>query len=331
MASQPAKRQRTEDEPITRSDTWFPDGNVVLQAGNTQFRVHWGVLALHSSVFSDMQGLPQPPEQPSVEGCPVVELQDDEEDVKFLLKALYTPAIQLIRDPQWRRFLTYKVPISKLPFSAVAALVRLGRKYEFQDLHDSAVGRLTARFPTTLEGYDALKAFPDRWSTIDWYSGLIFDAISLATENNLFAVLPCAYTEAVINHNTATLFDGIENKTPQLSGVYLRKCVLFQQSLFLKQFNPSYTLGWLQKWEFEGNCTDAIACRTRRERMLYKFMNSIPRGLFKPEDIPVNLGHLCSTCRPRVGDLMRSGRQKLWDELPKLLDLPPWAELKNGD
>ncbi|KAJ7307096.1 hypothetical protein DFH08DRAFT_901219 [Mycena albidolilacea] len=62
MPSPPAKRQRTGDKPITRSKMWHRDGSVVLQAGNTQFRVHWGVLALHSSVFHDMEERPQPQE-----------------------------------------------------------------------------------------------------------------------------------------------------------------------------------------------------------------------------------------------------------------------------
>ncbi|KAJ6519069.1 hypothetical protein C8R45DRAFT_950158 [Mycena sanguinolenta] len=58
----PAKRQRTGDaptRPITRSDyLWIDDGNVVLQAGDLQFRVHWGVLARNSSILRAMRGLP---------------------------------------------------------------------------------------------------------------------------------------------------------------------------------------------------------------------------------------------------------------------------------
>ncbi|KAK7025089.1 BTB domain-containing protein [Favolaschia claudopus] len=143
MSAKPsAKRQRTEHAPLTRSNTWRSDGNVVLQAGNTQYRVHWSVLSLHSPVFHDMQGLPQPPEQPIIEGCPVIELLDDPQDVEYLLEALYTPT-----------FLGQK----KIPFPAVGALIRLGRKYEFKALFDLVVGRLASEFPTTLKGYDAMK------------------------------------------------------------------------------------------------------------------------------------------------------------------------------
>jgi hypothetical protein len=40
-----------------------------------------------------MQELPQPPDQPSVDGCPIVELQDTTVDVEHLLNALYNPCV----------------------------------------------------------------------------------------------------------------------------------------------------------------------------------------------------------------------------------------------
>ncbi|KAK7008227.1 BTB domain-containing protein [Favolaschia claudopus] len=308
MSSPPAKRQRAENAPITRSDTWFSDGSVVLQANNTQFRVHWGVLALHSSVFSDMQGLPQPPDQPSVQGCPVVELQDDEEDVKFLLQALYTPT-----------FLGQQ----KMSFPAVAALVRLGRKYEFKDLYDAAVGRLTARFPMTLDEYDALKlsgAERREWPTLEAYRGIHLDVIALASENNLPATLPCAYTEIAKLYKTVIFFDEVERRNGSDS-----------QQRPLAAIYLSYSLGWLRKWDFLGDCARPGACGAVRERLLMVCMdNAVVAALFKAEDIPM-LTACCPTCLAHIRDSMNSGRKKTWDELPGLLDLPPWHELKNGD
>ncbi|KAF8146845.1 hypothetical protein K438DRAFT_1868486 [Mycena galopus ATCC 62051] len=64
-----------------------------------------------------MRGLPQPPDQPSVEGCSLVELPDDAVDVELVLKALYTPT-----------FLTQ----TALPMAAIGAFVRTGRKYDFK-------------------------------------------------------------------------------------------------------------------------------------------------------------------------------------------------------
>ncbi|KAJ7307101.1 hypothetical protein DFH08DRAFT_824363 [Mycena albidolilacea] len=142
MSSPPAKRQRTEDAPITRSEIWKRDGSVVLQAANTRFRVHWSILEQSSTVFRYMQALSRPADQPSVDGCPVVEISADPRDVEQLLNALYIPT-----------FLSQKA----LPLPTVGSLIRLGRKYQFKDLFDSAVARLTDEYPITLEDFDAVR------------------------------------------------------------------------------------------------------------------------------------------------------------------------------
>ncbi|KAJ7794280.1 hypothetical protein B0H14DRAFT_126474 [Mycena olivaceomarginata] len=79
-----------------RSEIWYSDGSVVLQAETSQFRVHWSVLAQHPSFFLDLQALPQPESgQPTMDGCPLVELQDTAADIEHLLKALYDPCVAL--------------------------------------------------------------------------------------------------------------------------------------------------------------------------------------------------------------------------------------------
>lgn len=72
-------------------DFWFSDGNIVLQTEDTQFRVHGGVLIRHSQVFKDVLDIPQPgqPSEPQVDGCPVMPLFDDTEDVQAILSILY--------------------------------------------------------------------------------------------------------------------------------------------------------------------------------------------------------------------------------------------------
>lgn len=100
----PLKRRRTDDghngEHTTegsghcsqpkRSEIWFDDGSVVLQAENTQFRVHRSMLSRHSEVFRDMFTMPHPAGEALVEGCPLVCLpMDSAEDVKNMLTALY--------------------------------------------------------------------------------------------------------------------------------------------------------------------------------------------------------------------------------------------------
>jgi hypothetical protein len=81
------KHQHIENTLITCSKVWYKYGSVVLQAESTQFRVHWGVLSQHSDTpAADLEGLPQLNNQPTVDRCHIIELQDPVIDVEYLLK-----------------------------------------------------------------------------------------------------------------------------------------------------------------------------------------------------------------------------------------------------
>jgi hypothetical protein len=82
-----------------------------------------------------------------------------------------------------------------LSFPVVAAIVRLGKKYDFKQLLTAAVARLTATFPRTLA--DARKPYHIIYRIYD-DGGLLFDAINLATEAGLLALLPSLYFYALL-------------------------------------------------------------------------------------------------------------------------------------
>jgi hypothetical protein len=74
---------------IKRSDPWFKDGTIVIQAGDTQFRVYRGILTTCSPIFHDMFSIPQPAIGGElVEGCAVVHVSDSAEDWQYVLRAL---------------------------------------------------------------------------------------------------------------------------------------------------------------------------------------------------------------------------------------------------
>lgn len=72
-----------------RSTPWFEDGNVVLEAEMTRFKVYRGILATNSAIFSDMFSIGQPGIGRHAEGCPVVHLSDKADDLKYILEALH--------------------------------------------------------------------------------------------------------------------------------------------------------------------------------------------------------------------------------------------------
>ncbi|KAM5537271.1 hypothetical protein V8D89_009001 [Ganoderma adspersum] len=72
---------------------WYEDGNVILVAGNVEFRVFKGILADHSPVFKDMFALPQPDIAPSDNAvCPVVDITDSPSDLRHILRLIMPKA-----------------------------------------------------------------------------------------------------------------------------------------------------------------------------------------------------------------------------------------------
>ena len=70
-------------------DLCFKDGNVILVAEGTCFRVHSGQLTRQSDIFKGMMSIPQPVDALSVDGCPVIEMHDRAQELAHMLKALY--------------------------------------------------------------------------------------------------------------------------------------------------------------------------------------------------------------------------------------------------
>ncbi|KAJ7350587.1 hypothetical protein DFH08DRAFT_861827 [Mycena albidolilacea] len=321
--SPPAKRQRTEDEPITRSEIWYQDGSVVLQAQNIQFRVHWSILSQNSAFFSQLMGLPQPPDQPTMDNCPIVELQDDATDAEYLLKALYN--LKFLYQPM-------------LPLPVVSALIRLGRKYDFRDVLEAAVERITFENPATLKEYDARRNWEEKTTytptRIDPYRAFEFDILTLARENDIVSALPAAYYRA-LNRGLDSLLDGIprdDGTLASLASIDLRRCIRGREQLMKAQTEPGNTWGWLESelWDYD-ECTGTSGqCDFVRHALFLdmkvkdpiklRALNRCSEGYFKS---------MCNPCRLYVNELVAEGRKKMWEDLPSFFDLPPWSELKN--
>ena len=86
VTSYSSPRSIQKDEKL-----WFEDGNIVLFAGDFQFRVYGGILAKLSPVFRDMFSVPQPLNE-SLHNTPypVVHLTDSPHDLRQILR-IYMP------------------------------------------------------------------------------------------------------------------------------------------------------------------------------------------------------------------------------------------------
>ncbi|TEB27368.1 hypothetical protein FA13DRAFT_1736503 [Coprinellus micaceus] len=323
------KRRRTE-EPAAQEDTpmdttprpskkvWFEDGNIILQAGNLQFKVHRGVLAKQSPVFADLFQIPHPPGEPTVEGCPVVELHDEAEDLEHALLALYGDA-------------SHVGTKDKPNLSALAAMIRLGRKYEISYLRDEGLARLKREFPTTLEEYDRLPEEYLSFTYPETQCGLdpIVDIIKLAHECNIQSILPALYLQATSWKLDELLYRPDCSSIPfrALCNIIsgrdellnarkdLERCVLFGQGIQAQWLRgaPEPLLA-LQTWT---DCLESV------EKMLkHVSIDIVRKGA---------LDHmrLCRACLLKAQEAHNRVRKDVWDELPGYFKLPGWGELKD--
>ena len=86
--------ERARHDEQCDKEFYFPDGNIILSARVKDgtlvyFRVHKSVLSLHSPIFADMFAMPPPSVMDTYDGLPLVHLQDDADDLKAFLQALY--------------------------------------------------------------------------------------------------------------------------------------------------------------------------------------------------------------------------------------------------
>ena len=341
MAEQPSITT-TIPGPVTRSEIWFEDGNVVLQAENMQFKVHRGMLARNSSIFNDMFSVPQPPipEEESVEGCVVIHLPDSAHDLEIVLRALiergcvYRSAIDVyVLRKTHCSFAPSREPVS---IKIVAAFLRLGRKYDFETLRTDALHRIFYEVPVTLEDNDACMHGSQIEGHID--SGLFWIGIvNLAREQNIQSVLPLALYECCRvlfeNHGPSTIFEGIteaDGSTALLSLNDQMICLSSYSALLAMQNTTTYV--WLDAEQDYAPCQAGPFCIDDRNSFLRNFFFSQAslQALDDWKSCWINRSQdyrQCEICDLIAGQMHTAGRQHFWRRLPETFGLPGWQEL----
>ncbi|KAF7353993.1 hypothetical protein MVEN_01086000 [Mycena venus] len=103
-------------------------------------------------VFADMLAFPQPEDAETLDGCPVLHLDDSAADTMYFLKALF----------DYEFFAPYP---AKTDFDAIHGVLRLGTKYRVEPLRRRALQHLSSAHPTSLAAWDALCAASPAAST----------------------------------------------------------------------------------------------------------------------------------------------------------------------
>lgn len=77
--------------PMHNTKLWFSDGNIILRAGGTLFKVYRGILCRESRLFQDILSLPQPTSdlEESYEGCAIIDTHDSASYMDLFLSTIF--------------------------------------------------------------------------------------------------------------------------------------------------------------------------------------------------------------------------------------------------
>ncbi|CAK5271757.1 unnamed protein product [Mycena citricolor] len=210
----PTKRRRgpgyQSECPLNRPSMdkhlWLPDGDIVLRVEGCGMRVHRRILRC-SSVFGDMFSLPQPShlDVEQVDGCASVTLAGDKvHDWDVALKWLYEkecvcPAPHTfcgsLTDPPSNNLVLSAFLAQIVTFDTIAGALRLGTKYDMEELRGWAIAQLLLRWPEDVAEM-RLTSLPHA-----------AEAIALARECSVARILPAAFY-ALSVQKFSTLADG---------------------------------------------------------------------------------------------------------------------------
>ncbi|KAF7353937.1 hypothetical protein MVEN_01080000 [Mycena venus] len=313
--------------PERVQELWFDDGNLVIQAGNNQYRVFRGILAARSPVFKDMFSFPQPPDSDLVEGCPLVHLSDSAEEVTVFFRAIFDSESFMPPFP------------NQTDFDTVCGCLRLSHKYGVEYLRRRALVHLSCRYPTTLAECDAVevaKTIPLSWKrpTSDSYPVFLLlllrevDAIWLLPY--LFYVLGVKFGELGMG---AAIFHGAVYSGTAV-GLSTKDQDAFLRGYFIQRDSTrNEILRFLWSPDRIEGCIDTVQCLQKR---LDLFKNtcttdwaqvSMPLHAWGAADW-TSLPGICPSCLAHCKKAQQDARQAFWDKLPEIYGLPPWEQLE---
>ncbi|KAH9887013.1 hypothetical protein C8Q73DRAFT_768656 [Cubamyces lactineus] len=189
LGTRPTAENASDSEPTQPTSSkrdaelWFEDGNLGLVAGDVEFKLYRGPLIAHSLVFKDMLSLPQPAGRD--EPCPVIPLYDSPDDLRHVLR-VFIPGSTLRSVRTSHRAGHYEPS-----YEEVSACIRIGHKYEIEDLVQRNLDYLRKLYPSNFDAY--LVARRNRPPTFTPAHAI--GVVNLARLTGTDALLPAALME----------------------------------------------------------------------------------------------------------------------------------------
>jgi hypothetical protein len=208
----------------------------------------------------------------------------------------------------------YFAPSRAHPFETVAAVVRLSYRYGFGALRDDTLALLAREWPCTLAAHEAHAPGSAVLRTTGTGSLAETDAalVQLARELCLPELLPLALYHLALGDDDACI---------RLAAADGRAVTYGRTALARARRRLVDT--WLR----DGACAGCAPLKACLEAARATSARDASAAL-EPWDVAA-LG-LCALCAERAFRARRTGRQRVWDELPVYFGLPPWDKISQA-
>ncbi|PIL26497.1 hypothetical protein GSI_12255 [Ganoderma sinense ZZ0214-1] len=299
LSAEPADSQSVSSSSLSspsatlqrHPDVWFNDGNIVLVAQGTGFRIYQGLLAGQSTVFSDMFASSSSSDE-SFDGCPVVRLSDSPHDLAHLLRVLLSTSHIHYHVTRTNRMRT---------FDELSAVIRLAHKYNIQQVEEQAIAFLQEYgFPTSFAAY----SHPSTKPHIVLNPAHSIGVANLAHLIDTPSLLPLALFHCVFLGSK--IFDGCtheDGSVEYLPEADLRRCfdaravLADERTLLLRRVHD-------------------LLLRTDLTRLV----NPLEDWRMMIDALGGH-GVLCRPCTQELLERNRRERKKLFDTLPKIFNI----------
>ncbi|TBU62631.1 hypothetical protein BD310DRAFT_917847 [Dichomitus squalens] len=293
---------RSLEDVVQDKEFWLEDGNIVLIAGKTAFKIYRGLIAAQSLVFSDMLATARPDAEQLYDGCPVDRLSDSPLDLRYLLRALIPKtsiSIYLSHDENC------------YTFEQLFALTHLGHKYQMDVVERQAVSCLKLLFTDDFEHYA---------------HGI--GAVQLARLTNNPGMLPvalylCSLDASVLAHGWTRADGTVERLEPE----DLERCIDGYEIL---REETSTVLARIFQFASSWECTAPNSCEvlclavfhalasafSERHTLLHSWEDMYDEWMVSSHVT------LCTACMEALCEREKEQRSAIWRRLPKIYGLP---------
>ncbi|PIL26500.1 hypothetical protein GSI_12258 [Ganoderma sinense ZZ0214-1] len=309
QSRKPAKGQ----EQFTRhADFWLDDGNLILIAGDTAFRLYQGLLTKSSAVFADMFATGSADATETFDGCPVVRLPDHPADLGDFLQCLMPCSEPRLYDG---------LPVSD--FAELHAAIHLAHKYQCSHVETRVLSVLKRYYTPHFTDY--VRYSTSKPHMLAPARSAAVAAVNIARLTETVSMLPFAlYHVCALEGRMMDGYKRRDGSVEYLSTEDLRLCVGARNILAREM--PSLVKTVFQK-KPSPRCKTAERCAAALVDLRDDVeLNSLGECnvLDSFEDIIETWAaefELCMACKKEMLDREVTARRELWELLPDVFGM----------